>query len=159
MSPGSTLTLPRSVARFNKRHSLQNPPNVASILSDPAQNSILLVANEVPGTLPASHSTPRKQPPSPPSGSLTPKVTSSSPAPKVTSSSLAPGAPPQISGYSPHSDNGVDNEIYYEALEYPLIDPANPGLISEQGFNSNPDHCSSKLFRGTARYAWGVSAN
>ena len=117
LSPGSTLTLPRSVGRNSKRHSLGNPPTtttVNSIQSDYAQKPPFPPSqNERPGTPPSSYSTPRKQP-----------------LPR------APGNPAEATGYSPYSDNSVDNDIYYEALEYPLIEASDKGCLSNQGFTN-----------------------
>lgn len=116
MSPGSTLTLPRSVARHNKRHSLHNPSNLGSSIqnSDSRQSDSnhkppdILPKNDRPCTPPSSYSTPQKQ---------------------------TPGKCLDSTGQSPHSDNSVDNDIYYEALEYPVVEGSSKnGHIPVQGF-------------------------
>ena len=106
MSPGSTLTLHRSVAR-NKRHSFpsQNPQ------IEPVQSSVV----PTPPSTPPANSAPRK-PFAPPS---------------------TPPTPPSLAaGHSPNGeihDSSLDNEVYYEALEYPLVEAKEEDEFSNEG--------------------------
>ena len=161
MSPGSTLTLPRSVAR-NKRHSFptQLPPHSPT---EPVHLSPkpAIEPNQLPPRPPVEpqHLSPRppttSQHPLPlssvlPLGDteeeesplLTPSYTPTGPTASNTTTStprktlapfLTPPTPPHTlanlnerknshSSNSETHDSSVDNDVYYEALEYPLVE-------------------------------------